>query len=46
MCVFGWYMWFMCLSSVGDVLEMTVVRRVGGVYDMCICLIIIIIIIV
>ena len=28
----------MCLSSAGDVLEMTVVRRVGGMYDMCICL--------
>ena len=26
------------LSSAGDVLEMSVVRRVGGVYDMCMCL--------
>ena len=34
-CVYGWYM---CLSSVGDVLEMSVVRGVGGVRDMCMCL--------
>ena len=26
------------LSSAGDVLEMSVVRGVGGVYDMCMCL--------
>ena len=26
------------LASAGDVLEMSVVRGVGGVYDMCICL--------
>ena len=26
------------LSSVGDVLEMSVVRGVGGVCDMCMCL--------
>ena len=26
------------LSSTGDVLEMTVVRGVGGVCDMCMCL--------
>ena len=26
------------LSSTGDVLEMSVVRDVGGVCDMCICL--------
>ena len=26
------------LSSTGDVLEMSVVRGVGGVYDMCMCL--------
>ena len=26
------------LSSTGDVLEMSVVRRVGGVCDMCMCL--------
>ena len=27
------------LSSTGDVLEMSVVRRVGGVCDMCMCLV-------
>ena len=26
------------LASVGDVLEISVVRGVGGVYDMCMCL--------
>ena len=26
------------LSSIGDVLEMSVVRGVGGVCDMCMCL--------
>ena len=26
------------LSSTGDVLDMSVVRGVGGVYDMCMCL--------
>ena len=30
--------WFMCLSSTGDVLEISVVRGVGGVCDMCMCL--------
>ena len=33
-----WYTWFRCLSSTGDVLEMSVVRGVGGVCDMCMCL--------
>ena len=28
-------MWFGCLANVGDVLEMSVVRGVGGVCDMC-----------
>ena len=32
------YEWFSCLSSIGDVLEMSVVRGVGGVCDMCMCL--------
>ena len=36
-CVYGWYM--SCgscvLSSAGDVLEMSVVRGVGGVCGMC-----------
>ena len=36
--VYGWYTWFRCLSSAGDVLEMSVVRGVGGVCDMCMCL--------
>ena len=26
------------LSSTGDVLEMSVVKGVGGLYDMCMCL--------
>ena len=26
------------LASAGDVLEISVVRGVGGVYDMCMCL--------
>ena len=26
-----------CLSSTGDVIEMSVVRGVGGVCDMCMC---------
>ena len=33
-CVYEWYTWFRCLSSTGDVL----VRGVGGVCDMCMCL--------
>ena len=33
-----WYTWFRCLSSTGDVFEMSVVRGVGGVCDMCMCL--------
>ena len=37
-CVYGWYAWFRCLCSAGDVLEMSVVRGVGGVCDMCMCL--------
>ena len=35
-CVYGWYTCFRCLASAGDVLlEMSVVRGVGGVCDMC-----------
>ena len=37
-CVYEWYTWFRCLSNTGDVLEMSVVRGVGGVCDMCMCL--------
>ena len=33
-CVYEWYTWFRYLSSTGDVL----VRGVGGVCDMCMCL--------
>ena len=33
-----WYTWFRCLSTTGDVLEMSVVRGVCGVCDMCMCL--------
>ena len=33
----GWYKWFRCLASAGDVLEISVMRGVGGVYDMCLC---------
>ena len=34
-CVYEWYTWFRCVfSSKGDVL----VRGVGGVCDMCMCL--------
>ena len=36
--MYEWYTWFRCLSSTGDVLEMIVVRGVGGVCDMCMCL--------
>ena len=36
--MYEWYTWFRCLSSTGDVLEMSVVRGVGGVCDMCMCL--------
>ena len=36
MSVYGWYTWFRCLSSACDVLEMSVVRGVGGVCDLCI----------
>ena len=38
-CVYEWYTWFrvFCLVT-GDVLEMSVVRGVGGVCDMCMCL--------
>ena len=34
-CVYGL---FRCLASAGDVLEISVVRGIGGVYDMCMCL--------
>ena len=37
-CIYGWYTWFVCLASACDVLEMSVVRGVGGVCDMCMCL--------
>ena len=37
-CVYGWYRWFRCLSCACDVLEMNVVRGVGGVSYMCMCL--------
>ena len=30
-CVYGWYTWFRCLASAGDVLEISMVRGVGGV---------------
>ena len=33
-----WYTWFRCLSTTGDVLEMSVVRGVGGVCGLCMCL--------
>ena len=33
--VYEWYTWFRCLPSTGDVLDMSVVRGVGGVCDMC-----------
>ena len=34
--MYEWYTWFrVFLSSTGDVLEMSVVRGVGGVCDMC-----------
>ena len=33
-CLYEWYTWFRCLSSTGDML----VRGVGGVCDMCMCL--------
>ena len=33
-CVYEWYTWFRCFVSTGDVL----VRGVGGVCDMCMCL--------
>ena len=36
--MYEWYTWFTCLSSTGDVLEMSVVRGVGVVCDMCMCL--------
>ena len=36
--MYEWYTWFRCLSSTGDVLEMSVVRGVGEVCDMCMCL--------
>ena len=36
--MYEWYTWFRCLSSTGDVLEMSVVRGVGVVCDMCMCL--------
>ena len=32
-CVYEWYTWFRCLASTGDVLEISVVRGVDGVYD-------------
>ena len=34
--MYEWYTWFRFLSS--DVLEMSVVRGVGGVCDRCMCL--------
>ena len=34
-CVYQWYTWFKGLSSAGDVLVMSVVRGVSGVWDMC-----------
>ena len=37
-CVYGWYTWFRCFVSAGDVLDMSVVRGVGGVCDKCMCL--------
>ena len=37
-CVYEWYTWFRCLPSTCDVLVMSVVRGVGGVCDMCMCL--------
>ena len=37
-CVYGWYTWFRCLGSACDVLEISVVRGVSGVYNMCMCL--------
>ena len=37
-CVYGWYTWFRYLASAGDVLEMSLVRGVGGVCDVCMCL--------
>ena len=37
-CVYGWYTWFRCFVYCRDVLEMSVVRGVGGVCDMCMCL--------
>ena len=37
-CVYGRYTWFRCLSSACDVLEMSVVRGVGGMCGMCMCL--------
>ena len=37
-CLYGWYAWVRCLSSAGGVLEMSVVRGVGGGCDMCKCL--------
>ena len=36
--MYEWYTWFRCLSSTGDGFEMSVVRSVGGVCDMCMCL--------
>ena len=32
------YEWYTCLPSTDDVLEMSVVRGVGEVCDMCMCL--------
>ena len=37
-CMYEWYRWFSGLYSTGDVLEMSVVRSVSGVCDMCMCL--------
>ena len=36
--MYEWYTWFRFLSSTCGVLEMSLVRGVGGVCDMCMCL--------
>ena len=36
-CVYGWYTWFKWLSSACDWLEMSVVRGVDRVCDICMC---------
>ena len=37
-CVYEWYTCPGVLSGTGDVLEISIVRGVGGVCDMCMCL--------